>query len=166
MTSQDHWLGNPGTLSLSRSHPTDRIYRSNPIDRPGEPNQVSAPVESAHSDMPTYTPSSLTEHPNRTRGICGRISQWLWTGWRGTAFEGANSPHLAQKPYQTSPGDCKTCRDHHLACDHGQPQCSHCWSQQLLCFYVEPKPRRSRKAKSTVSRMETVSTQLLTGATV
>ena len=47
-------------------------------------------------------------------GLCGRISQWLWSGWRGTAFEA--SPDL-QKPYQLNPGDCKACREQRTACD-------------------------------------------------
>jgi hypothetical protein len=77
------------------------------------------------------------------------------------AFEGAKSPHLAQKPYQLHPGDCKTCRDHYMSCDHTRPQCSYCWSQQLLCFYVEPKQKRQRKTNPTASQMGTVSAQAL-----
>lgn len=136
---------------------SDRIYRRDSIDRSGEPSQISAPMPLPSSNTPTY----IVQKAKRPRGLCGSISQWLWTGWRGTAIEGTRSPHLAQKSYQINPGDCKTCREHHITCDHARPQCSHCWSQQLLCFYVEPKPKRHRKTKSTVSQIETVSTQIL-----
>lgn len=96
-------------------------------------------------------------------GLCGRIAQWLWSGWRGTAFEPA-SPDL-RKPYQPNPGDCKACREHRTACDHTRPQCSHCWSQQLLCFYVEPKQKKRNLHKATVSEVETVP-RLIKDATV
>ncbi|KAI2713937.1 transcriptional regulator family: Fungal Specific TF [Penicillium roqueforti] len=99
-------------------------------------------------DMPTYE--------QMESGLCGRVSQWLWSGWRGTAFEGA-SPDL-QKPYQLNHGDCKACREQHTTCDHTRPQCSHCWSQQLLCFYVDPKRRKQKNIrKATFSEVETSS---------
>ncbi|CRL18027.1 Fungal transcriptional regulatory protein, N-terminal [Penicillium camemberti] len=88
-------------------------------------------------------------------GLCGRISRWLWSGWRGTAFE---DPPDLQKPYQLNPGDCKACREQRTACDHTRPQCSHCWSQQLLCFYVDPEQKKQKgHRKPTVREVETVS---------
>ncbi|CAG8891991.1 unnamed protein product [Penicillium egyptiacum] len=120
-----------------------------------EPSQSSALLQIPH-DPPIYGQMKGT--------LCGRISQWLWSGWRGTAFEAA-SPDLP-KPYQPNPADCKACREHHTACDHTKPQCSHCWSQQLLCFYVEPiQKKRKDHRKATVSEVETVS-RLIKDATV
>lgn len=102
-----------------------------------------------------HIPRELPIYGQTKGGLCGRISRWLWSGWRGTAFE---APPDLQKPYQLNPGDCKACREQRTACDQTRPQCSHCWSQQLLCFYVDPKQKKQRShRKPTVREVETVS---------
>ncbi|KAJ6114013.1 transcriptional regulator family: Fungal Specific TF [Penicillium sp. IBT 18751x] len=67
-----------------------------------------------------------------SRGICARLSKWLWPSLWGCETARAPTP-----TYIDSPG-CKACREWHVACDHAKPQCSHCYQQQLLCFYVNP----------------------------
>lgn len=87
-------------------------------------------------------------------GICGRVFQWLLSGWRGAAFETCPAPTCSRSTRRTSPPDlndhlgCKACREWHVACDGAWPQCSHCWQQQILCFYVHPRRKsNSKKAK-------------------
>lgn len=82
-------------------------------------------------------------------GVCGRISQWLWSGWGGTGCE----PAPAQ-PYQPDPLGCKACREWRVACDHTRPQCAHCYEQQILCFYVSPtaKPKRKTAVEAPILR--------------
>ncbi|CAL5868028.1 uncharacterized protein PFLUO_LOCUS2251 [Penicillium psychrofluorescens] len=81
------------------------------------------------------------------QGICGHICQWLWSGWRGTAFEDPpvnHDPPRRAPNRANSPADCKACREWQVPCDQAHPQCSHCWQQQILCFYVTPKVKPKR----------------------
>lgn len=118
---------------------TDSIYREQ-----GDSSQTSISQNKA-------------QNQNRFTKVrsCSRIFLWLWTGWRGTTFE-AKSPHL---PYKSNQDDCKACHDRRVACDHVHPQCSHCWSEQLLCFYVNPVS--SKRHRPSPSHVESVSTQVM-----
>lgn len=48
---------------------------------------------------------------------------------------------------QSNSLDCKLCRELNVLCDHALPQCSHCYEQQTLCFYVGPKQMSKSKAE-------------------
>lgn len=82
------------------------------------------------------------------RGICGRITQWLWSNNVGGHDQNPALQTHAPQPYQSDPLGCKACREWKVACDHARPQCDHCYQQQLLCFYVKPSPPKiKRKTK-------------------
>lgn len=106
---------------------------------------------SSHADGSLAQPSpkitSSSAQSVISRNICGRISQWLWSGWWGTGCEPASNPHATRQPYQKDPLDCKACREWGVACDHTRPQCAHCYDQQILCFYVNRNEKVKRKAK-------------------
>lgn len=55
-------------------------------------------------------------------------------------------PQLYIQPCQSNSLDCKSCRDLDVLCDHTRPQCTHCYQQQTLCFYVSSKQRSKSKA--------------------
>ncbi|PYI07703.1 hypothetical protein BO78DRAFT_88697 [Aspergillus sclerotiicarbonarius CBS 121057] len=107
-----------------------------------------------------------------------RFSQWFWSGWMIAASEthdanrgatncasqnrGAGTARGAPSTgYENDTGlleqsenkhshPCKACQTWGVTCDQQKPRCSHCLDQQILCFYVTP-PRRSTK-RSTKSR--------------
>lgn len=51
------------------------------------------------------------------------------------------------QPLQDNLLDCKVCRESDAFCDHSRPQCSHCYQQQTLCFYVTPGQKSKSKAE-------------------
>ncbi|PWY89632.1 hypothetical protein BO94DRAFT_42786 [Aspergillus sclerotioniger CBS 115572] len=108
-----------------------------------------------------------------------RFSQWFWSVWmiagsethdaladpanrsRGTncaskpnghgttrTSGGENDTGLQEQSKHSHP--CKACQTWGAVCDQQKPRCSHCLDQQILCFYVSP-PRRSTK-RSTKAR--------------
>ncbi|KAJ5102509.1 transcriptional regulator family: Fungal Specific TF [Penicillium argentinense] len=97
-----------------------------------------------HGDPQPSTPASAVQPVVISRGICGRLSHWLWPGWWGNSCDAPSqpSPRSTRQPY-----DCKACREWHVECDHARPQCAHCYQQQLLCFYVDPAVKRKPKPK-------------------
>ena len=104
-----------------------------------------------HGNQPkTVQPESKPTSQNvLSRGICERLSDWLWPTQWGHPCETPTPSCSTRQPY----ADCKACREWHVDCDHARPQCSHCTQEQLLCFYVDPtaNPKmRKRKPKPKV----------------
>lgn len=95
--------------------------------------------------QPKPVASQTSQTTFLSRGICDRLSHWLWPTWWGSPCELPASPRPIRQPYD----DCKACREWHVDCDHARPQCSHCCQEQLLCFYVDPttKPKPRPKIK-------------------
>jgi hypothetical protein len=56
-------------------------------------------------------------------------------------------PQLYIQPCQSDSLDCKACRELNVLCDHARPQCSQCYQQQTLCFYVSPRQRPKNMAE-------------------
>ncbi|KAF9891640.1 hypothetical protein FE257_003651 [Aspergillus nanangensis] len=42
---------------------------------------------------------------------------------------------------------CKGCQTWGASCDRQRPRCSHCLDQQILCFYVAPMRKSTRRSK-------------------
>jgi hypothetical protein len=90
------------------------------------------------SDTPRHSSKSNTLPPAIPQ-IYNRISQWMLSGWWGSCEP---KPGTASRQYQSDPTACKGCREWQVPCDHTKPQCQHCYEQQILCFYVDPNPKR------------------------
>lgn len=56
-------------------------------------------------------------------------------------------PQLYMQPFQGVSLDCTVCRELNALCDHARPQCSRCYQQQTLCFYVGPGQRPKSKGE-------------------
>lgn len=128
-----------GEVRTDLAHPGVHVTSAHPISR-------SSRAESSRAQpSPKINPTSAQSVISRN--VCGRVSQWLWSGWWGSGCEPAPNPHATRQPYQKDPLDCKACREWGVACDHTHPQCAHCYDQQILCFYVNPNQKVKRKAK-------------------
>lgn len=103
---------------------------------------VSRPMASENSRTSNQSPIQPI-----SRGLCARLSQWLWPSLWGC--ETARPP---TQTYTDSLG-CKACGEWHVACDHAKPQCSHCYQQQILCFYVNTNPPKRHKRLDSVPQL-------------
>lgn len=143
-------------LTQFRSRPThpqsDSTLQPDSHQRPSLPSAASASVSASGKSHTKPVPSTMNER----RGLCTRLSQYLWPTLWGSGCDSA-SKHAPTPPqprrHHPDPLDCKACREHKVDCDHTRPQCGHCFQEQLLCFYVnpvtKPRPRPKRKPKDT-----------------
>ncbi|EPS31678.1 hypothetical protein PDE_06635 [Penicillium oxalicum 114-2] len=107
-----------------------------------------------------------------SRGICTRLTQWLWPGrWSlggdsstSTGLGGAPSglaaasrPQLQIEPRASASLDCKACRERGIECDQTRPQCGKCYEQQTLCFYISPTYKTKRPTRT--SRIKRVTAE-------
>ncbi|KAJ5668687.1 hypothetical protein N7462_009757 [Penicillium macrosclerotiorum] len=117
-----------------------------------EEAQIKAPAQTGTSVSGSAQPAAIS------RGICSRLSHWLWPRRWGAPCESVvpdspprspsrPRPTLHIQPYDSASLDCKGCREWNVTCDHARPQCGHCYDQQIICFYVSPKQQRKRKPK-------------------
>ncbi|RAL13871.1 uncharacterized protein BO97DRAFT_28355 [Aspergillus homomorphus CBS 101889] len=114
--------------------------------------------------------------------ILKRFSQWLWSAWRinradphdGGIGESTDRPKTTTYTYATrktpiytlpapeesteslSPPDqpCKACKAWGVPCDQQRPRCSHCLDQQILCFYVPPVRKSTRKSTKSTKQIQ------------
>lgn len=49
---------------------------------------------------------------------------------------------------------CRSCRIRGVNCDRQRPHCSQCRDQQILCFFVTPLPRLTKKPKRAPSQQQ------------
>lgn len=56
-----------------------------------------------------------------------------------------------QQPQQEN-FSCRACRIRGIDCDRQRPHCSQCQDQQILCFFVAPLPRLTKKTKRAPSQ--------------
>ncbi|KAJ5369698.1 uncharacterized protein N7496_005790 [Penicillium cataractarum] len=139
----------PGRQSSSSSTSTSQTSKPTAQPRP-------QPMRDGARGLTTAQPPAIS------RGICGRIAQWLWPGGWGPSCEptglgsvgsgtssqqSASRPQLHIQPYASASLDCKACREWNVVCDHARPQCEHCYEQQILCFYVNPGQRARQKTR-------------------
>ncbi|PYH49128.1 uncharacterized protein BP01DRAFT_287759 [Aspergillus saccharolyticus JOP 1030-1] len=51
---------------------------------------------------------------------------------------------------------CKACKAWGVPCDQVRPRCSHCLDQQILCFYVGPTRKATRKSIRSTKHNEVI----------
>lgn len=59
-----------------------------------------------------------------------------------------------QQPQQQENFACRSCRIRGVNCDRQRPHCSQCRDQQILCFFVAPLPRLTKKPKRAPSQQQ------------
>ncbi|RAK77645.1 uncharacterized protein BO72DRAFT_102590 [Aspergillus fijiensis CBS 313.89] len=108
--------------------------------------------------------------------VLKRFSQWLWSVWMidspqtsarrvectdrteptnyicSTTKAPVYTLPAPEQPVQAPPQQdqpcqpCKACKAWGVPCDQVHPRCSHCLEQQILCFYVAPTRKSTRKS--------------------
>ncbi|OOF99371.1 hypothetical protein ASPCADRAFT_203136 [Aspergillus carbonarius ITEM 5010] len=99
------------------------------------------------------THDALADPANRSRATncASKSNSYAGTARESTPRGCGNDTGLQEQSENSKHShSCKACQTWGVACDQQKPRCSHCLDQQILCFYVSP-PRRSTK-RSTKSR--------------
>ncbi|PYH91819.1 hypothetical protein BO71DRAFT_384816 [Aspergillus ellipticus CBS 707.79] len=95
----------------------------------------------------TETRDALTDSANRSRDGCSKKnscagtlpSSQMETTAPGLQDQSSENPIPHSHP-------CKACQAWGVNCDRQKPRCSHCLDQQILCFYVAPARRSTKRS--------------------
>lgn len=126
----------------------------------------------------------------RSQSTLQNLAMWFWSAWTinnsethgsqiesfdavdnsylftpATGEDAKQAPAKREQP-QTKNGNeeatCRACCSCGVVCDGRRPQCSHCYHEQLLCFYVPPVRKTKRKTKPSRAALESVPIQTTT----
>ncbi|OJJ76627.1 hypothetical protein ASPBRDRAFT_52198 [Aspergillus brasiliensis CBS 101740] len=94
---------------------------------------------------PANHPRATNCASTMTNGCAGTARGPSTTGEHNTGLREQSSENEHSHP-------CKACQTWGVVCDQQKPRCSHCLDQQILCFYVAPPQKPTKRSPKSRSR--------------